>query len=624
MTRHIPSRFAFLACALLVALPGRLEAHDPIETDVCVYGGSAGGVAAALAAARRGLDVVIVEPMRHLGGMHGGGIRLQRDCLYSKDIGGLAKELHDDDLHMPGDGQFANQWPGRLMLRRKVEAAGIQYFTQYRLDTRDDVVKRGDRIESIHLNYAPLLEEGVPPEQPVKRNALSIRAKVFIDASYEGDLMAFAGCEYVVGRESKDHYGESLAGQGRLRVFDVDPYAVPGDPTSGLLPMISTEPYEPSAGSRHIIAYNFRMNGLRDDVEHDGKGSPVQPLGLDVDRQRYALVMRALGSKDGRRLIGWPEWNYGRTTMVSGGLPGRQADYPDGDWKTRSEIWREWIDHVKSLNILCGLKNPVVFKGEYPDNHDFPDQLYIRMGRRMVGEYVITQHDLMHQTTVNDSIGLAYYYVDIYPTRLIAHEGRVASEGEMFIRACPGPFPISYRAIIPKKGQCDNLLVPVCMSASHVAMAAIRMESGYVVMGEAAGIAASHACKSSQTVQDIDFEMLRSDLDRAGIVTHWNGEGYGPNPKGQPEVHWLTHPEDYQKIPIRLDKSWKDYSPSSLAEAFASREEWNARKPGFEWLFPFIDKNSDGTIDLGEHQQFQDYKKRHPDWADTLKAERLR
>lgn len=375
---------------------------------------------------------------------------------------------------------------------------------------------------------------------------------MFIDASYEGDLMAFAGCSYTVGRESKEQYGESLGGQRNLKVFDVDPYVVPGDPSSGLLPMISPEPYEPAAASRHFMAYNFRPNGLRDDRDHDGKGSPMKPLGRDVDAARYELVTRGL-EKD---IIGWPEWNYARTSMVSGGIPGRQADYPDGSWADRSTIWREWIDHLKTLNILCGLKRPVLYKGEFPDNEDFPDQLYVRLGRRLLGEYVVTQHDLMHQTEIADSIGLAYYYVDIYPTRLIAHEGKVASEGEMFVRVCPGPFPISYRALVPRRGECDNLLVPVCASASHVAMAAIRMESGYVVMGEAAGIAASHAHKSGKAVQDVDFESIRQDMKRAGVITHWDGTGYGPNRKGQPEVYWQTHPEDYRRIPIRLDPQW--------------------------------------------------------------------
>jgi hypothetical protein len=185
------------------------------------------------------------------------------------------------------------------------------------------------------------LDEGVPPPKPVKRNALSVAAKVFIDATYEGDLMAFSGCEYEVGRESKDRYDESLASQGRLRIFDVDPHVVPGDRSSGLLPMISPEPYDPGGASRHIIASNFRMNGLRDDVDHDGIGRPVRPLGRTVDRQRYELVIRGLASESARTLIGWPEWNDGRTTMVSGGLPGQQADYPDADWSMRSEIWRD-------------------------------------------------------------------------------------------------------------------------------------------------------------------------------------------------------------------------------------------------------------------------------------------
>lgn len=547
----------------------QIRAQNVLETDLCVYGGSASGVAAGLAAAKRGLGVIIVEPMRHLGGMHGGGIRLRRDCLYLKDIGGLARVLHDDDRVLPGD-DMGRQWQARLLIRKRVEEAGIQYFTQYRLEDRQDVVKEGASIRQIHLSYAPIQEEGVPPAKPARRNALTIKAKMFIDASYEGDLMAFAGCSYTVGRESKEQYGESLGGQRNLKVFDIDPYVVAGDPSSGLLPMISPEPYEPGKASRHFMAYNFRPNGLRDDVNNDGLASPMKPLGRPVDSKRYELVIRAL-QKD-PKLIGWPEWNYARKSMVSGGIPGRQADYPDGDWAVRSAIWREWIDHLKTLNTLCGLKNPVLYKGEFPDNNDFPDQLYIRLGRRLVGGYVVTQHDLMHQTDIKDPVGLAYYYVDIYPTRLVAHEGRVASEGEMFVRVCPGPFPISYRALVPKPGECDNLLVPVCASASHVAMAAIRMESGYVVLGEAAGIAASHALKLGQPVQRVDFAPIRQDLKEAGVITHWDGTGYGPNRKGQPEVYWLTHPEEYKTIPIRLDPSWASWRTSAAQQKQSGHE----------------------------------------------------
>jgi hypothetical protein len=294
-------------------------------------------------------------------------------------------------------------------------------------------------------------------------------------------------------------------------------------------------------------------------------------------------------------------------------------------------VWRDWIDHVKTMNLLCGIKNPVLPQGEYPDNGDFPDQLYIRMSRRMVGEYVVTQHDLMHQTAVDDSVGLAYYAVDIYPPRLIAHEGKVASEGEVFVRVSPGPYPLSYRALIPRKNQCTNLIVPVCMSASHVAMASIRMESSYCVMGEAAGIAASHAVSSGKTFHEVDVVAMRADMKKAGVIMEWNGTGYGPRSRrdwSANAIYWTSHPEDYKKIPIRLDPSWKNYDPVKDSgvnvEAFASVEEWNLAKPGYEWLFPHIDKNGDSKISFEEHRAFQEYKKENRNWATTLKAKPVR
>ena len=607
-----------------------IAAEEVYEADVCVYGGTASGVTAGLAAARRGQSVIIVEPFRHLGGMHGGGIRIQQDCLYLEDIGGIARELHDADYALPGGGS-ANQWQARLMIRKKVEDAGIRFFTEHRLDSKEDVVKDGTAIRMIHLNYAPILEEGVPAPQPTKRKAFSIKARVFIDASYEGDLMAFSGCDYTVGRESKDEYHESLAGQGNLRHFDVDPYVAEGDPSSGVLPMISTEAYKPGEASRYILTYNFRLKGMRDRKSEQTEGTPLKPLAREIDRDRYELVIRGLKKDSKGGVIGWPAWNYARTTMVSSSPPGRQADYPDGDWAGRSAVWRDWIDHVKTMNILCNIKNPVLPEGEYPNNGDFPDQLYIRMGRRMIGEYVVTQHDLMHQTVINDSIGLGYFAVDIYPPRLIAHKGKVASEGVLYVCVSPGPYQIPYRALVPKEDKCTNLLVPVCMSASHVAMSSIRMESTYVVMGEAAGVAASHAVKSGKSVQKVDVNALRADLRNAAVVTEWNGKSYGPHSKKpwSAAPHWISHPEDYKKIPIRLDPSWENYDPTAdgsggvHVEAFPSVEDWNRKKPGYEWLFPFIDKDADGKISLDEHQAFQDYKLKDRNWATTLKAKPL-
>lgn len=617
-------RSVLAVLCLLSSAPPRIALAEVCEADICVYGGTEAGVAASLAAARRGMNVILIEPFRHLGGMAGGGLRLQLDCLYPKDIGGIAKELLEADARIPGaegtatlqERGASNEWQARLMLRQKVADARIRCFTEYRLDAKDDVVMDGDSIRLIHLNHAPVMDEGVPPPQPTKTHALAIRAKAYIDASYEGDLMAFAGCDYTVGREPQDRYAEPLAGQGRLRHFAVDPYVVEGDASSGLLPMISPEPYEPGQASRHTLAYSFRMNRMRNADRPLPNTTPMKPLGREVDRDRYELVLRSLRSPLAKNLIGWPEPNYNRRAMISSGIPGRQADYPDGDWATRSAIWREWIDHVKTMNILLGKKNPVLPKGEYPDNNDFPDQLYVRMGRRLIGEYVVTQHDLMHQTVINDSVGLAYYAVDMYPTRLVARHGKVASEGELFMRLSPGPYPIPYRALVPKKGQCDNLIVPVCMSASHVAMASIRMAMTYAVLGEAAGIAASHAAKTEQNVQELDVESLRADMHESGIVMQWDGTGYGPKSlRHWPEeaLYWRLRPAEYKRIPIRLDPSWDHFTDSpdmsdDRVAAFDSVDAWCAQKPKLDWLFPFIDTDSDGAISQDEHREFLDHK----------------
>lgn len=610
-----------LLIILSICLQG-LGEEKVYEADVCVYGGTASGIAAALAARQRGQSVIMIEPFRHVGGIAGGGIRIKQDCLYYDDIGGIAKELHDADMALGGSSHM-NQWKIRLMLKKKCDDAGIKYFTEHRLDSPDDVVKNGTTIEKIYLNYAPVMDEGVPAAKPEKKKVFAVKAKVFIDASYEGDLMAFAKCDAITGREARSRYNESLGGQRGLKYFDVDPYVIPGDPKSGVLPMITTEPYKPGEASKYMIAYNFRLQWV------GSSGTPIKPLGREVDKKKYALAIRAL-KKHGKnkRYVYWPHNNYARASMISSGPPSRQLEYPDGGWPTRSKIWREWIDHVKTMSILVGLKNPQLRAGEYPDNNDFPDQLYTRMGRRMIGEYVMTQQDLMHQTVIKDSIGLAYYAVDIYPPRLIAHDGKVASEGEVFIRVSPGPYQIPYRALTPQKDKCDNLLVSVCMSASHVAMASIRMESSYVVMGEAAGIAAAHAVKSGKNVHDVDVAAIQADMKKAGVVIEWSGKGYGPRSKktwSAKAIWWQLHPEEYKKIPIRLDPGWTK-GPKGVKQKhsnkrqWASQEEWNRDKGAWKWLFPHIDTNNDGKISAEEYQAFQEYKKKDPNWQTTLRA----
>jgi len=193
------------------------------------------------------------------------------------------------------------------------------------------------------------------------------------------------------------------------------------------------------------------------------------------------------------------------------------------------------------------------------------------------------------------------------------------------MRVSPGPYQIAYRALLPKREKVANLIVPVCMSASHVAMASIRMESAYVVMGEAAGIAASHAIKSVRPVHEVDVEAMRADMRKTGVITEWDGTGYGPRSKRHwsgSAIYWKINPDDYRKIPIRLTPVGQRKN-STTRIFLASRAAWNAAKPGWEWLYDAIDLNKDGDVSPAEYQALQDYKQKDRNWATTLKSKPL-
>lgn len=557
--------------ALLLAPLAVLHAADR-TTEVCVYGGTASGLLSAISVAKSGRQVLVIEPSRWLGGMIGGGIRVKRDCVYPNDIGGLTKMMLNEDANLGVDDAHRGQGKLRAVWLRLMKEHKIEVIYEHRLKS---VKKEGLSIVQIELEKAPPEKDGCPAAQALPGEGMSIAAKVFIDASYEGDLMAKAGVRTTSGRESAQQYSESLGGIRPIdanRTIKVDPYMKPDDPSSGLLPMISPEPAgKPGDASRYIIAYNFRLNGKDEPI---GPPDHFQP-------KNYELLRRILTAK-ADKLIGWPSDNFNRQTIISGGLLGPQADYPDADWATRSRIWRDFIEHVKSLSQITG-KPARLNHEDYPDTGGFPHQLYVRMGRRMVGPYVMTQADVEGTPTVEDSIGLAKYKVDIYPCRIVAVDAEhVATEGEMFVEIAPHPFRIPYRAITPKADECANLLVPVCMSASHVAMAAIRMEPTYMIMGESAGIAAVQALEQNVAVQAIDAGKLRKALLDAG------------------------------QILISKDES--------AQSAWNTREEWNKDKPGHEWLFPVIDKDNDGKISAAEYKEFQAFKKKHADWQILLKS----
>lgn len=529
-----------------------------IQTDVCVYGASGSGIFAAIAVAREGYSVTIVEPEHKIGGLLGSGFRMEQDAPSAEHLGGLTGSFYRKDVsqaplrHPQAAGSFN---VSTLLAMMKPYGDLIHLITEHRV-LRTEV--NDHRIDAAIFEYAPPGLDGIPLPTRASDNLIQVKARVFIDASYEGDLMAYAGVSYRVGKESKSKYGESLAGVIISKKFPgVDPYKIQGDSTSGLLSVISSEPLGAEGdSSRYFMGYNFKL-AWESDPSDQFPGITVTPP-KEKNADDYELLRRYV--KAGYSLD-WPNENFERDELVTGAIPGMQVDYPDGDWETRSNVWKAFINHVQTLTDFTGTDLKLV-SGINDDTNGWPF-LYIRGGRRMVGEYVMTQQDIQLQTDPPSSIGMGYYKIDIYPNRLVVlKDGTLAQEGNVFTLASPGPYQIPYGAIIPKKEECINLLVPLCMSASHVAYSSIRMEATYMVMGESAGVAAAHSIQENKAVQDIDRNKLTSALLQYGQVLSWDGHGYRfgwrSNIFGKPHkeiTRWETNPEEYQKHPV--ETLWK-------------------------------------------------------------------
>lgn len=528
-----------------------------IEADVCVYGASGSGIAAAVAAAREGYSVVIVEPCHKIGGLLGSGFRMQQDVPYADHLGGLTGAFYATDIAQPQPRH--NQGAGKyninaLQAMTEGYKNRIKVITDHRLAS---VKKSNGRIKETVFEFAPPGENGVPVPYRISENLVHVESTIFIDASYEGDLMAYSGVPYRVGKESKQEYGESLAGTVLSKKFPgVDPYKEKGNPNSGLLSCIAPDPLgKEGDASRFFMAYNFKL-AWENNPTPEYPGILITPP-EKKDPDVYELLKRYV---DAGYPFTWPHENFSRGELMTGTLPGMQIDYPDGDWPTRSKVWQGFIDHVRTLTDFSGKEVRLVSDcNEDTDGWPF---LYIRGGRRMVGEYVMTQQDLQLQTDPPTPVGLGYYKVDIYPNRLVVLEdGTLAHEGNLWEHVSPGPYQIPYGAIIPKKNDCKNLLVPLCMSASHIAYSSIRMEATYMVMGESAGIAAALAIRDNKAVQDINRSDLTAMLKKYGQKLEWDGKGYRAwrfNIFGAPvkeKARWDTHPGEYRKKPV--ETLWK-------------------------------------------------------------------
>jgi hypothetical protein len=547
-----------ICCASCSPVSKEGTVKTSLSTDLCVYSASGAGINAAVAAAREGYSSVIIEPTHKIGGLLSSGFRMSQDVPYHNHLGGLTGAFYKNDTlqpqprHQQGASKF-----NLAFLQEMIDKYPdlIQVITDHRLAR---VNKENATITEAIFEFAPPDENGVPLPERASNDLTSVKAKIFIDASYEGDLMAYSGVSYRIGKESREEYGESLAGVIISKTFPrVDPYVEEGNPESGLLSWISSEPPgKEGDSSRFFIAYNFKLAWEENPTE-EYPGIPVTPP-EKKDKGIYELLKRYT---DAGYEISWPNPNMARGELMTGAIPGMQVDYPDGNWATRSRLWQGYIDHVRTLTDFTG-KEVRLFSDINDDTNGWPF-LYMRAGRRMIGEYVMTQQDLQLQTNPPTPICLGYYKVDIYPNRIVVlDDGTLAHEGNVWSLASPGPYQIPYGAIIPKKEECNNLLVPWCMSASHIAYSSIRMEATYMVMGESAGIAAALALKSNKAIQDIDRDELTSMLIKYDQILEWDGKGYRAwrfswmgEPLLEEEKRWETHPEEYLVHPV--ETLWK-------------------------------------------------------------------
>lgn len=621
-----------LSIAVLLALTSSGLAEDRrVETEICVYGATPSGILAAVAAKRADREVVIVEPGRWVGGMLGAGLKPMQDCPNYAATGGMTRGLLKS-LGQPQDGpqrSTADLSPDEIRKDFAVllEQYEIPVYFEHRVAGCE---KPEGTIHEARFDLAPFDELGCPVAEPQKVDNLRVTAKVFIDASYEGDLMAAADVSYRVGREAADEFDEESAGvRPPVLKTRIDPFRVPGKPESGLLPWVQDDHGKSvGAADRFTQAYNYRYYTTAD-VKHR---VPITPPG-NYDPGDYELVGRYVAllaeqnrdaAKLRRALVGiWPgwknanDWNYQRNSLITMAPLGISQVYADGDAAAKAKVWKQHQDYLRGLYhfMRTDARVPESYRQEiaaigldgrfHSETGHWPHQLYIRVSRRLKAPYTITAHDVYNRTQVEDSIGLAQYGIDTYPARRIW--GRddagywVANEGNMFVGGSRGPtnvpYPIPYRAITPRSEECTNLLVPVCFSASHLGYASARMEPVFMITGESAGIAAVLALAENRDVQDIDMAAYLAALQEAGQKLNWD-----PRTDQAPGS---TEALNFARLLRECDAD---------GDKLVSRSEWNANKPAWKHLFSFIDKNEDGMLIAEEYEAFQEFKADNPDW----------
>ena len=544
MKRH------FFSVMLSLTLLSCIRTHqDTYDAEIIIYGGTSAAVIAAVEVSQSGKSVILVSPDAHLGGMTSGGLGYT-DTGDKTVIGGLTREfyhriwLHYRDSSVwkwQKSSEFGNKGQGTVAMDDEyrtmwifephvaeqvfedfINESNITLFRGEWLDRKKGVRKKGAEIVSMSTLSGKVFN-----------------GKMFIDATYEGDLMASAGVSYHVGRESIDEYNEKWNGvqTGILHhqhwfKNKISPYKIPGDPASGILPRISAEPPgEYGNGDNKIQAYCFRMCM----TNHPENRLPF-PKPANYDSTQYELLLRVFDT-------GRNDWFHkfdpipNKKTDTNNHGPfssdniGMNYDYPEADYKCRREIIQEHLDYQMGLlwfvandprvpgDIKTEMATWGLAKDEFTDNDNWPYQIYVREARRMVGQYVITENDILSKREVSESVGMGSYAMDSHHVqRYITPEGYVQNEGDIGVIP-DGPYSISYGSLVPKINECTNLLVPVCVSSSHIAFGSIRMEPVFMILGQSAAAAAVLAIENNCKVQDVAYDELQKILlDRKQVL----------------------------------------------------------------------------------------------------------
>jgi hypothetical protein len=536
--------------SLFLALPAAAQDHD-----IVIYGGTSASVIAAVQAKQMGKSVIIVSPDKHLGGLTSGGLGWT-DSGKKEVIGGLSREFYhrawqhyqkDENWCQQKREEYSNKGQGHSAIDDTLQCAWV-FEPHVAERIYDDWVKELD-IPVVREAYLDR-EKGVKKDGPrilsiTTLDGKTYTGKVFLDTTYEGDLLAAAGVDYHVGREANSVYGEEHNGvqvgilhhKHHFGVLDkpLSPYKIPGDPKSGVLARISTEdPGIKGEGDHRVQAYCFRSCYTK---APENRVPFPKPEGYDASQ--YELLLRVFDA-------GWREFfgkfdpapNWKTDTNNHGPFSfdniGYNYDYPEASYERRKEIIAEHRTYQQGLmwfvandprvpaDVREELNQWGLPKDEFTDNGNWSHQLYIREARRMIGSFVMTENELRKKKPTPDSVGMGSYTIDSHNTqRYITPEGYVQNEGDIGV-STGGPYAIAYGSLIPKKEQASNLLAPVAMSASHIAYGSIRMEPVFMILGQSAATAAVFAIDDQTTVQDVPYAKLRERLLADKQVLDWD------------------------------------------------------------------------------------------------------